>query len=266
MVAAAKRELIQGDYRRLLLGGAMVSLAGFVFFALWRGRPPDIAAAFPRGEIVVGVDASYPPFALDDGGSLSGLDIDLARAIAEEIGLPLRFNVIGYYSLYDALISGEVDLLISALRVDSARTDDVKYTDSYFDNGLLMVGDAIRSPAIDSLSGKRIAYEFASSADSQLREWEREGHVFESLPYELPDHALDALRLSQADAALVDATAFRLYLGARPAWPGEYVYISYDPYALAVRRDRVDSWKLVQSALAALKESGELARISDVWF
>ena len=98
----------------------------------------DRAEAFPRGEIVIGIDASYPPFAIDEGGTLTGLDIDVAEAIATEIGLPARFVNIGYYGLYDALISGKVDLLISALRVEPSRMADVLYTRHYFDNGLVL--------------------------------------------------------------------------------------------------------------------------------
>ena len=59
---------------------------------------------------------------------MKGLDIELGEAIAAEIGLPVRFVNIGFYGLYDALRTGEVDLLIAALLVDPARTEDVRYS------------------------------------------------------------------------------------------------------------------------------------------
>ena len=265
MAATAKRKLMPG--RRKPIAAAITLAAiivAIIFIAILRDSPPDRAAAFPAGELVVGVDAAYPPFALDDGEALDGLDIDLAEAIATELEIPLRFVNIGFYGLYDSLISGEVDLLISALRVDPARMEDVRYTQSYFDSGLVLVSAAENLPDdVPTSSTSRIAYEYASSADNQVHQWEGDGQHFQRLPYELPRYALDALRLRQADAALVDFTTYRLYIRANPLWQTAYKHVTHEPYAIALRKDRTDAWKLVDSALAALKENGELARIID---
>ncbi len=243
-----------------------VMLVALMLVAWRQAAPPNRARAFPAGAIVIGVDGSYQPFALDDGETLRGLDIDLAQALAAEIGLPAHFRNIGFYGLYDALISGEVDLLIAALRVDPARMDDVRYSQPYFDNGLLLV-TALNAPIPTDadLQGKGVAYEYASSADSQSRAWQEAGRQIERRPYEMPAYALDALRLGQADAALVDAISYRLYQSEHSDWLSAARYISHEPYAIAIRQDRREAWKLVEGALSALKEGGELATIIDKW-
>ena len=249
----------------LLIAGASLFL-----YAARLSRPPDIATAFPRGFIVVGVDASLPPFAIDDGEAVSGLDIDLARAIAQSLELPIRFVNISYYGLFDALISAEVDLLVSALRVEAARADDLRYTRHYFDNGLILVRHSAEASASlddlpDNLQGQKVAFELGSQADARLRQLEDQHGPVTRLPYELPSYALDALRLGQADAAIVDATALRLYQRRFPDWRSEAQYLTRDPYAIAVRRDNREAWQLVDAALATLKENGELARIIAKW-
>lgn len=255
--------------RKVLYLSALTALGLGALLAILlvrRSMPLDPVRAFPAGEIVVGVDASYPPFALDDSESIRGLDIDLASAIAEALEMPVRFVNIGFYALHDALKSGQVDILVSALRVDPARMDDLRYTQSYFDNGLVITAAADLRPAdIKSLVNARLAYEYASSADAELRAWEEDGRSIQRLPYELPAYALDALRLGRADAAIVDATTLRLYQSARGDWKPRYQYITREPYAIAARIDRVDAWRLVDGALGALKETGELARIMDKW-
>ena len=266
MAAAAANGLTRRKALILTIPIAIL-VALILAILLWRQeRPPDIRSAFPSGEIVVGVDASFPPFALDDGEVMRGLDIDLARAIASKLDLQLRFVNIGFYALHDALISGHVDMLASALRIDPARMDDLRYTRAYFDNGLVLVR-AADAPALDieSLSNARIAYEYASSADSQVRAWEEDARSVERLPYELPEYALDALQMGLADAAIVDAITLRLYESAAREWSARHDYITSEPYAIAVRIDRVDAWQLVDGALDALKQSGELARIIDDW-
>lgn len=258
---------MKGDASRLTkILTAMVAVV--MLAAVWRHyQPPDRELAFPAGEIVIGVDGSFPPFAFDDAGMLTGLDIELGKTIAAEIGLPVRFANISYYGLYDALISGEVDLLIAALRVDPARTDDVRYTKPYFDNGLVLVTESFQGQLnVYALSGAALAYEYASGADGQVRLWETEGHKFARKPYELPSYALDAVRLVQADAALVDATTLHLYTKQYAEWEYRREFVTREPYAIALRIDRGDARKLVDRALAALKERGELARIVRNWF
>ena len=242
----------------------MLALA--TYLALRIEPPPDKHAAFPRGEIVVGTDASYPPFAIDDGQSLSGLDIDLAKAKADRIDLPLRFANISYHGLYDALISGHADLLISALRVDPARMDDVRYTRHYFDNGLLLVSPA-DAPLleVESLSNRSVAFEIGSASESELRKLESDDLTIKRLPYELPRYALDALRLGIADAALIDATTLRLYQRKYPSWRVARTHITHDYFAIAVAKTRNDTWRLVDDVLATLIESGQLATIIDRW-
>lgn len=228
--------------------------------------PPDKHVAFPRGEIVIGVDASYPPFAIDNGQSLAGLDIELAKAIADLIDLPLRFISISYYGLYDALASGEADLLISALRVDPTRMDDVRYSRHYFDNGLLVVSPA-GAPILnaESLAGHGIAFEIGSQAETELRKLESDELTLNRFPYELPRYALDAVRLGIADAALVDVTTQRSYQREYPNWQVERFHLTHEYFAIAVPRSRHDAWRLVDSALAALIDSGQLATIIEKW-
>ncbi len=248
---------------RALLAAVCLALS----FSLWRHYgPPDPRRAFPTGEIVFGVDGSHPPFALADGATLRGLEIDLARAIARELNLAPRFVNSGYYGLSDALVSGRVDAAIAGLRVEPSRTQDLRYTQAYFDAGIVIVAaDGESRLALEEFAGERIAYEFASGADGLLRARQSEGFVFEPLPYELPGYALDSLRLGLAEAALVDATSWLLHRRQAPDWGSRFAYVAHEPYVIALRFDRVDAWKLLERALSALKASGELARIVDAW-
>ncbi len=251
------------------LSSKVVAVAIAVLLAaVWRHyQPPNRDIAFPAGEIRIGVDGSYPPFAFDEAGSLTGLDIELGEAIAAEIGLPVRFVNLSFYGLYDALKTGAVDLLIAALRVDQARTAHVRYTEAYFDDGLVLVSASDnQSISAEALSNTAIAYEYASRADSQIGLWEGDGQEIARRPYELSTYALDALRLGQAEAALVDATTLRLYVRERREWQHQHQFVSREPYAIAVRIDRDEVFKLVDRALSTLKESGEIARIVTKWF
>jgi polar amino acid transport system substrate-binding protein len=233
---------------------------------IWRhGTPPPLDELFPVGEIVIGVDGSFAPFAsVGVDGALVGLDIDLGRALGERIGLPVRFVNMGYDGLYDSLESGQVDLLISALVVDPLRTADVYYTWAYFNAGLVLVS-ATEIDSMRDLPGRSLAYEYGSTADSEARLWLRRIAPFESRPYETPQHALDAVRLGHADAALVDATTARLYLREHAAWSADYVQVTASLYSAAVRIDRRWLWRLVNREMLALLNDGTIDALLMRW-
>jgi polar amino acid transport system substrate-binding protein len=231
-----------------------------------RGPSGPAGQVFPYGELRVGVDPSYPPFAVANSDGLYGLEIDLARALGDELGVPVRFVTLGYDGLYDALRVDSVDVLISALLIDPARRNDVTYTRPYFDAGLLLVSNT-GSPFGDMtlIPGHSLAYEFGSAADAEARRWLRRVQPFERRPYELARYALDAVRLGEADAALVDAVTTRLYLREHSDWSAQTFAVTSNSYAIGVRADRGGVWAAVNNALETLAFDGRLDAIVARW-
>jgi len=226
----------------------------------------NVTELFPSGEIRVGVDASYPPFAAASPNGLFGLDIDLGEALAAKLNVPVRFVNMGYDGLYDSLRADQVDVLISALSVDPSRMNDVRYTRSYFDAGLVLVSDANATfEEMSDLAGHTLAFELGSSADAEARLWLRRVQPFTTAPYELPQYGLDALRIGNADAALVDSINVRLYLRDHLDWNIEQSYVTHDLYAIATRADRGAMWAMVNSALQSMYEDGTIDAIIERW-
>lgn len=231
-----------------------------------RYSPPTLAELFPAGEIRIAVDGSYPPFAVATADDLYGLDIDLGDEIGRRVGMPVRFINMGYDGLYDSLQTGQTDLIISALLVDQFRMGDVLYTDAYFNAGLMLISQASNPLLwIDQLAGRTLAYEFGSLADIEARLWSRRIGPFEHRPYELPEYALDSVRLGEVDSALVDAVTGRLYLREYQDWAAHEVYVSYKPLAIATRIDRLFVWELVNETLKGMEEDGTLATLIARW-
>jgi len=223
---------------------------------------PNAYLVFYKGEIRVGVDASYAPFAVATADDLFGLEIDLARALGAEIGLPVRFVNLGFDGLFDALRTDQVDVLMSALPIDPARSGTFLYTQPYFNAGLVLVGEIT---SMRDLPDHRLAYEYGSLAESEARLWLRRVRPFDLLPLETHDAALDAARTGEADAALVDYVAARLYLRDQPEWGTNLTYVSDTLYAMVARGDRPAIAARLDSALAELHANGTIAALIDKW-
>lgn len=242
----------------------MVSIYVVLFETVEPTPPP--AEVFPTGELRIGIDASYPPFAIPTESGLAGMEIDIGNAIGEHLGVSVRFINIGFDGLYDSLSTNQVDILLSQLIVNPLRMSEVFYTRPYFDAGLVLLTDA-NAPmeSMHDLPNHSLAYEFGSDGDNEMRFWQRRIGEFEPRPYELPQHALDAVRLGEADSALVDAITARTYLREHPDWQATYVYVTNLHYAIAIQIPRGDILGAIDSALAELMANGTIPQIIDRW-
>ena len=165
------------------------------------------------GVLVVAFDASYPPFETTDGqGNFGGFDAEVGRAIAQRLGVQVRFANIAFDSLYDALPSRKADVVVSGLRYESERTRDVIYSAPYFDAGQALIvraADAITKPA--DLAGRSVAVETASEGDVEARKLAAKTPGLKLQGYDSPQTALAALRRGDVAAAVTDAvTAMEL--------------------------------------------------------
>jgi len=217
----------------------------------------------------VGMDASFPPFeAIAADGSLVGFDVDLARELSRRLGVDPQFVAnLPYDGLYDALTAQRVDVVISALVVNPARTADFAYSRSYFNAGQVLVvqegEDGIRSVA--DLHDHRLAVVLGTAGDREARGWARRSEALVLVPYPTPREALNALEVGEAHAALVDHVSALEAMGAG----GDLTIVGGPvvdvPYAVAMREDSQRLLREINGALAAMEEDGTLDRLMRTW-
>ena len=256
MAATARNRLII-----LILLGAGLLAARLLF----RPTAPPLTELLPV--LRVAVDASSPPFAVATENDLYGFEIDLARALGERLGVPVQFVSMTFDGLYDSLQADQVDIVLANVSIDPRRTNEVYYTQAYFNAGLVLVSPGEQAiESMEQLPGHSLAYEFGSAADSLARGWLRRLQPFATRPYELPTYALDAVRHKAADAALVEMATALLYLREYPDWPVSIHEQTFLPYVGAIRLDRPWLWREVDKALKDLIDDGTLATIRARWF
>ena len=264
MVASTIRRI---SMWRVIYALAVITFAYSIYVVIFETvKAPESVDLFPHGELRIGVDASNPPFALATETELLGMEIEIGEALGEYLNIPVRFINIGFDGLYDSINANQVDLLLSQLVVNPIRMGEVIYTRPYFDAGLILVSNS-NNPIEDmyALPNHSIAYEFGSDADNELRIWSRRIAEFDTHPYELPQFALDAVRLGQADSALVDAITAFIYMSEHPGWNTSFTYVTNIHYAMAVRIDRGHLIGVINNAIAELMADGTIPEIINRW-
>ncbi|MCP5104439.1 MAG: transporter substrate-binding domain-containing protein [bacterium] len=88
------------------------------------------------GKIVVGTSADYPPYEFhllnDKDGELVGIDIDIAKVIAEELGVKLEIKDIIFSKIFDSIESGQIDIGIAGLHPTAERKRRVNFSAIYY--------------------------------------------------------------------------------------------------------------------------------------
>ena len=219
------------------------------------------------GVLRVGLDPTYPPFEVDNGGDLVGLDVDLATAIANDLGLDVQFTYFGYDGLYDALATGQVDVLISALVIIPERTRDFNYSEPYFNAGeiLIVPVDSETIETMADLGGQTVAVELGSLGHVEATEWAKRVANLEIMTFSTADEAITAVQQNDAHAALTDAINGRLYLRNHDGLKRLPESVTVEPFALVVRSEDEQLLDVLNQSLATLQQSGLLDQIEANW-
>lgn len=219
------------------------------------------------GVLRVGVDPTYPPFAVAEGDEVRGLDADLARAVATDLGLEVQFTYFGFDGLYDALDTEQVDVLISAMVVAPHRMKDFAYSDPYFNAGQLLLAPAGETDVgeMRDLRGRTVAVELGSPGHMAANQWQRRVPDLTVNRYNTPDEALDAVAAGRADAAVVDGISARLYLATNDGVQVAGDPVTVEPYAMVVRIEDKALLEKLNESLDRLQEGGRLDEMIGRW-
>ena len=215
----------------------------------------------------IGIDPTYPPFdAVNDEG-VFGLDVDLAHALATELGLTPEFILFGYDGLYDALGTGQVDVLISGMVVSPERTKKFAYSEPYFNAGQILVTrpDTAVSSQLSDFNNQTLAVELGAQGHVEAITWSRRLANLTVIPYNTPDEALTAVLHHEADAALVDSISGRLYLMNEPGLVRGETAVTTEPFALVTRSEDELLLEKLNQSLENLQASGQLEQIIANW-
>jgi len=222
-------------------------------------RADPLARIQEAGLLRVALDPSFPPFEfVDETNQSSGLDVDLARALAEQLGVEAHFVTTTYDGLYDALIVGRADVIISALYPDPTRTRDFVFSTPYFNAGEMLVAPSdagIAGPA--DLAGRRVAVVFGADGHMAALEWEATLAIYQSAA-----EALAALAAGEVEAAVVDGVTARAAAKSAPLFT---LLVTDEPYVIAARREDAALIDRFDAILDTLRGDGTLEALLDRW-
>ena len=217
--------------------------------------------------LVMGTNAEFPPFETrggPGGAEVVGFDVEVAKAIAAKVGLPLKIEDMKFDSLLPALSAGKVDLVLAGMTITEDRRQNVDFSAPYYKATqvvLIRKGDPAPQGK-DDLKGKVIAVQLGTTGDGAAAEITGQENVRQFTS------AMDAvveLMNSKVDCVVIDEQPALNFVKINPEL--ELVRLDFDDefYGVAVKKGNTALLAQINEALGEISADGRYDQYVNEW-
>jgi polar amino acid transport system substrate-binding protein len=222
----------------------------------------------------------YPPFGfINDRNELDGFDIDVAKAMAQRLGLKLKLSTPGWETIVAGGWRGRWDLCICSMSPTAERAKVLDFPVQYYSSPAVLVvhKDEHHINTIEDISGKRVGVGLGSSYENYLNKTlvipgkpplNYPFHDVKSIP---GDETITFRNLAlgpgvRLDAVIADLATAQANISATHALKIVGPYLYQEPNTVATDKGDLEWDALVARTIQAMKDDGTLTKISQHWF
>ena len=229
----------------------------------------SVADVKKKGVLVLGTDPTFQPFEFKgEDGSIQGFDIDIAKAVAADLGVKLQIQAVGFGALMpQAVTSGRVDMAMSAITITPERAKVVSFSSPYYRSAQVFIVKAGNPGKFEwpaEIKGKTIGVQANTTgqfaADDSLKPKGATIKVYDDFAAGLADVRAGRISALIGDAPTVTDLNKRL--------PGQFDQAGKELVAEdygAVFAKNSDLAAAADKTLAKMKANGEYQKLLDKW-
>ncbi len=206
--------------------------------------------------------AEYPPFEYHQNGEIKGFDIDLAKAIAKELGKEAVFEDVQFSSVLLALQDGSVDAAISTITITKDRQNNFDFSDPYYVESMAIVFEKTK-PILDKaqLSGKKIACQLGTTMEIWLKTHYQDVEI---IAMNNNNQAIEALKVGHVDGVLIDQMQGAVFSSKNSNLDYAVIGQSETGYGIAFKKNSPLK-NQVNKAIQTLEANGEMKKMKQKW-
>lgn len=221
-----------------------------------------------EGKLIMATNAAFPPYEYIEGNEIVGIDAEIAKAIADKLGLELVIQDMEFDSIIESVKGGKADIGLAGLTVTDERKEAVNFTESYATGVqvIIVTEDSSITTADDLFAegaSTKIGVQRATTGDLYTT-WDLEDTGKATIDrYSKGADAVQALKTGKVDCVVIDnepAKAFVAAVEGLKILDTEYIQ---EQYAAAMSKDNAELYEAVNAALKALIEDGTVQGIID---
>lgn len=215
--------------------------------------------------LYMATEGTFPPYEYYDGDKLVGIDVDVANAIAEKLGMKLEVVDIAFDSIVSGVQAGKYDMGMAGMTVNEERLEKVNFSDSYATGiQVVIVKEGGKVKSLDDMAADGViigtqsgttGFTYASGdfGDEKVKGFAK------------TTDAVEALKNGQVDCVMLDNEPAKALVAANPDAGLSILDTAYanEDYAIAINKQNTDLLNQINAALAELKADGTLQGIID---
>ena len=218
------------------------------------------------GKLHMSTNAAFPPYEMvKDDGTFEGIDVEVAGAIAQKLGLELVVDDMGFDAALLAAQNGQSDIVMAGVSVTPDRQEVMDFSDSYATGIQVVIVKEGSDVTMDNLGEKMIGCQKATTgylyaSDTPENGGYGEDHV---IAYETGALAVEALKNGQVDCVIIDNEPAKAYVAANEGLTIlETPWVEED-YAIGRTKGNTALLEAVNAAMTELKADGTFQAIVD---
>ena len=220
------------------------------------------------GKLIMSTNAAFPPYEMTtDNGGFEGIDVEIAGAIAEKLGLELVVDDMDFDSALLAVQQGKSDIVMAGVSVTDERKLVMEFSDSYATGIQVVIVKEGSDVTMDNLGEKMIGCQrgttgYIYASDTPDNGGYGEDHV---TAFDNGASAVQALINGQVDCVIIDSAPANEYVKANPGLTlldGNWVE---EEYAIGLNKNNTALKDAVNNALKELIADGTVQQIIDTY-
>ena len=214
------------------------------------------------GKLTMSTNAAFPPYEMTtDSGDFEGIDIEVAGAIAEKLGLELQVDDMDFDAALLAAQSGKSDIVMAGVTVTDERQKVMDFSDTYAEGiQSIIVPEDSDIASADDLAGKIIGTQRGTTGYIYCTDDFGEDNV---IAYDDGLTAVQALNNGQVDAVVIDNAPAKEFVAANPGLKILDTAYAQEDYAIGVAKGNTELLNAINGALEELQADGTLQSIVD---
>lgn len=221
-----------------------------------------------RGTIIVGLEGDWAPWSyVDENDELTGYDVEIAKAIADKLGVEIQIVPGEWDGLFAGMDAGRYDMVVNGVEVTEERADKYDFSTpyAYIRTALIVKGDNDSIKTFEDLKGKKTANSIASTYMNLAESYGATCYGVSTL-----DETLTMVLQGRVDATLNAIVSFTDYMAQHPDSNLKVVATTEDASNVAIPMRQGDETaslrEAVNKAIDELREDGTLSELSTRFF
>lgn len=214
------------------------------------------------GTLIMATNAAFPPYEMttDDGG-FEGIDVEIAGAIAEKLGLTLRIDDMDFDAALLSVQQGSADMVMAGVTVTDDRLTVMDFSDSYA-TGIqsIIVPEGSEIQSVDDLAGHVIGTQRGTTGYLYCVDEFGDENV---IAYDNGLTAVQALNNGQVDCVVIDNAPAQEFVASNPGLVILDTAYAEENYAIGVNKGNTQLLDAINGALAELQADGTIQSILD---